>query len=100
MTFEEACAADDEKPYAEQESMKFKRVEGKRSQRHDLHAFMLLDELVPSTGDMVVSAEHDQIWLGVDPDELDRAATPEQMVELIRCGVWWDADAGCLSMFV
>ena len=45
------------------EFLKFDRVENKRSQRSDLHAFLLLDELFPCDSDIVNHAEHDQIWL-------------------------------------
>ena len=35
------------------EYAEFERVENKRSQRRDLHAFLLLDEIVPGDTDMV-----------------------------------------------
>lgn len=94
----------------EDEFLKFDRVASKRSKRPDLHAFLLLDEIVPpepTTGrperkdesyDMVSSAEHDEIWLVTDTDQLAEKATEEQIVELIRCGVRF-SDGG-LAMFV
>ncbi len=84
----------------EGEFLEFDRVENKTSQRHDLHAFMLLDRLVPGKGDIVSAAEHDEIWLGVSPEELAKVATEDQIIELIRCGVRHDGDTDSLAMFV
>jgi hypothetical protein len=82
----------------ESEFLNFEAVETKRSNRSDIHAFLLLDEMFPGTTDMVCAAEHDQIWLDVDIDQLNEIATPEQMMEIYRCGVF--EDRGSLSMFV
>ena len=80
------------------EFLKFDRVENKLSNRPDLHAFLLLDKLVPGTNDIVSNAQHDEIWLGVDLEDLAKVITPEQVVELIRCGVRVSDDS--LAMFV
>lgn len=82
------------------EFLKFDRIQNKRSKRPDLHAFLLLDELVPGDRDMVSCAEHDQIWLHVQPEQLAAVATPELVVELIRCGVRYDSGGEGLAMFV
>jgi len=82
------------------EFLKFDRVQNKMANRPDIHAFMLLDKLVPGTSDMVSAAEHDEIWLTVSPEELEKAATEEQIVELIRCGVRLDSSTDSLAMFV
>lgn len=82
------------------EFLKFDRVQNKRSQRPDLHAFLLLDELVPGKSDMVACAEHDEIWLDASAEELATVATGEQVVELVRCGVRYDDGAGSLALFV
>ena len=84
----------------EPESHKFENVENKRSQRPDLHAFLLLDELWPGNRDIVSSAEHDEIYLGVTPDALAEVATPEIVRELRRCGVRYDRGTDSLMMFV
>ena len=81
------------------EYLKFHRVENKLSCRHDLHAFILLDKLVPGDSDIVSCAEHDQIWLDVTPQELEGVATEEQVIELIRCGVRCESGYESLSMF-
>lgn len=82
------------------ELLEFRRVQNKTSKRADLHAFNLLDKLVPGTGDIVSAAEHDEIWLSVDPMELAASATEEQIIELIRCGVRYDKSTDSLAMFV
>lgn len=81
------------------EFLKFERVKEKLNQRPDLHAFLLLDSLVPSPNrDMVSGAEHDEIYLDVDPEDLMAVATEEQLIDLHRCGVRCDEDYG-LCMF-
>ena len=71
-------------------------------QRKDLYAFNLLNQLVPPTSmaAMVACAEHDEIWLDVDPEELARVITVEQITELRMCGVRYDTSNGSLAMFV
>lgn len=66
--------------------------------RRDLRAFLLLDKLVPDKMDMVCSAEHDEIWLQVTPEDLEGKATEAEVIELIRCGI--RCDEGMLCMFV
>ena len=82
------------------EYLDFDRVENKRSKRPDLHAFLLLDEISPSTRDIVSCAEHDEIWLDVDLEQLSKRATEAQVLELVRCGVRYDDDVDSLAMFV
>lgn len=84
----------------EDEYRKFDRVKNKRSKRADLHAFMLLDELFPNTklGKIVTGARHDEIWLGVELEDIDKL-TDDQIIELSRCGVMYDDECDCLSMF-
>lgn len=78
---------------------KFERVEAPRSRRPDLHAFLLLDSLVPKGTDIVVAAGHDEIWLGVELEALvDAGIRVDQVIELQRCGV--RLSEGGLAMFV
>lgn len=83
-----------------EEFLKFSRVKNKLSNRPDLHAFLLLDKLIPGDGDMVGSAEHDEILLSINGEELVQKATEEQIVDLIRCGVRWCSEYDTLAMFV
>lgn len=78
---------------------KFELVENKRSSRPDLHAFLVLDEIFPSSGrDIVAAASHDVIYLEPDGDDLVRLNDSE-ILELVRCGVMYDSESDCLSMF-
>lgn len=74
----------------------FDLIENKRSRRKDLHAFLLLDELFPSNKKMVAAAEHDEIYLDIDPERLAKVATPDQIKELVRCGVRYGEDGLCM----
>jgi hypothetical protein len=82
----------------DEEFIRFERVEHKLSNRPDIHAFLLLDQLCPGTRDMVSAAEHDEIYLDVDVKELLERATDEQLIDLHRCGV--RAGDNGLAMFV
>lgn len=82
------------------EFLEFDRIAAKRSLCPDLHAFMLLDELLPGRSDMVCHAEHDEIWLKPNLRDLAKVATEGQLVDLIRCGVRIDVDGDGLCMFV
>lgn len=75
---------------------KFELIEKKRSTRPDLHAFLLLDELVPGTIDMISAAEHDEFFLDVTPESLAAVVTPDQVIELRRCGVRYSDDSLCM----
>ena len=88
--------------YEESEFLKFERIEKDKMlhERKDIGAFMLLHKLAPGTGDIVVSAEHDEIWLDVDIEKLESSATEEDILYLIRCGVMYDTETDSLSMFV
>ena len=85
-----------EKEVEGEDCLHFKDVENKKSTRKDLHAFLLLEEIAPGevgdygAPDIVAAAEHDVIWMGVDIEKLAQAITPEQIIELKRCGVLVD----------
>ena len=70
--------------------------------RQDLKAFNLIAQLLPDAegGDIVSCAEHDVIWLNVEPEDLNEVITDEQIQTLIQCGVMYDDDVDSLSMFV
>lgn len=79
------------------EYLKFAKVQNKRSNRADLHAFMLLDSLVSGKEDIVSSSHHDYFWLSINIHDLAQVITEEQVIELIRCGVRFDGE--CFKMF-
>jgi hypothetical protein len=80
------------------EFLKFERVEPKRSRRADLHGFILLDELTPNASDrdILAGAEHDEVYLSIDVDELAAVVTEAQVIELVRCGVRCSRDGLCM----
>ncbi len=79
------------------EYIKFDRVEKKRSNRPDLHAFLLLDELQPRSCDMVCSSHHDEFYLDTElNDEFIEKLTRDTVIELIRCGVRYSEDSFCM----
>lgn len=98
MTLDEFEALYDK--HMEDEFLEFDKVKNKHSNRSDLHAFILLDKLVPGADDILAAAAHDEVWLGVAVEQLVSVITEEQIVELIRCGVLYDSNNECLSMFV
>lgn len=77
----------------------FEKVETKRSRRADLHGFILLDELVPNSTpdrDILACAEHDEVYLSIDPEDLAAVVTEAQVLELVRCGVFLAKDGLCM----
>ena len=81
------------------EYLEFDKVIGSPSKRPDLSAFLLLEHLLPGkTGDIVSNAQHDEIWLDIEAEELAAVATEDQIITLIRCGV--RLNDGDLCMFV
>jgi len=81
---------------------RFERIESKRVNRADLHAFLLLYEITPNPQylgkNIIFGATHDEIWLDVETEDLEEC-TDETLIELIRCGVRIDSDNG-VCMFV
>jgi len=98
MTVNIAAIFQDEK--YNDEYLKFEKVETKFTTRPDLHAFILLDKLIPgSKTDIISAAEHDEIYISTNLDKLAEVITEEQCVDLIRCGVRYSEDHGCFTMF-
>jgi hypothetical protein len=87
--------------YYESSHIKFEHIpaEHRLSQRPDLHVFLLLDQLVPSTHNIVASADHDVIWLQTPIEDLAKVITREQILDLARCGVMYDNGTESLRMF-
>jgi len=83
------------------EYLQFGRVENPLYPRPDIAAFLLLDKLVPASfnREMICGASHDEIYLDTDVEDLAKAATEEDILTLIRCGVRL-IDGDYLAMFV
>ena len=82
------------------EYLKFEKIpEHERlSDRPDLHAFILLNQLAPAPngGDIIGGSEHDEIWLNFNIEKLSEVATEEQIRDLIRAGVRYDDEGLCM----
>jgi hypothetical protein len=79
--------------------LRFESIQNKRSTAADVHAFLLLLELVPGDGDIVSASEHDEFFLSTNCDALAEVATEEHIRELVACGVMHSREYDCLSMF-
>jgi hypothetical protein len=89
----------------EEEYLQFDRiaVEDRLSSRKDVHAFLLLEKILPpsdSDGDILACAEHDQVWLDASGECLAEVISEDQVIALRRCGVSFDRDNEALYMFV
>ncbi len=75
--------------HEEDEFLKFERVTppDRLSNRPDLCGFLWLDKLVPGNCDIISGAEHDEIYLDGDLDQLAEVVTESIIITLIRCGV-------------
>ncbi len=70
------------------EYLKFDMITNKLSNRPDIHAFILLDKIVPGKSCIVSGGSHEMIYLGVSLQDLENnLITKFQILELIRCGV-------------
>lgn len=83
-----------------EEFLKFETITNPRHKRPDLCAFLMLDDLLPGDRDMVSSAEHDEIFLGVDCEKLAEIITEDQIRDLVRCGVRYSEEYDGICMFV
>lgn len=79
----------------------WEKIEERFASRRDLHAFILLDKLLPDPNgrDLISASEHDIYYLAVDPEELAEVATEEQLRDLARCGVRYEEDTESLFLF-
>ncbi len=92
---------------ASDEFLQFERIENPRHPVSDICAFLMLHDLAPKIGrgsgtpvDMVSAAEHDEIYLATDCEELAKVVTPEIVRDLHRCGVRYSSGYDRLCMYV
>ena len=78
--------------------LKFDRITNKKTNRPDLHAFLLLDEIFTEPHGIIQADEHDKIFLDID-EEKSSKLTDDQILEIVRCGVRY-SEYDCLCMFV
>jgi hypothetical protein len=84
----------------ESEYMKFDRIENKLHHRPDICAFLLLDSIVPNSGDMISAAEHDEIFLDTSCDDFAERGTEDDVITLLRCGITYSGEYDCFRMMV
>jgi hypothetical protein len=84
------------------EYIEFDRVQNPLHPCPDVCAFILLNKLVPLQRgqDMVSWSEHDEIGFFVDPTALAKAASEDDILTLVRCGVRYDDGSDSFKMFV
>jgi hypothetical protein len=83
----------------EAEFLKFERIEKPLSPRRDIHAFLLLDQIVPGKRPIISAAEHDEYYLDIECDEFAGKVTDDQIRDLYRCGIRYDPSNDCLCVF-
>lgn len=83
-----------------EDEWEFEKIDQALTGRADIYAFLLLDRLLPGTGNLVDHAEHDEIWLGIDCEALAGVASEDDILSLVRCGVRYDDGEESLKMFV
>lgn len=95
--FEVACEAN----AASESKIYFSRIENKRSKFRDIHAFLLLEELLGEAagGCLISASEHDTYYLSVDLEDIQDKLTQEHVNELVACGVYYDSQQDCLYCF-
>jgi hypothetical protein len=87
--------------FSESDYLNFDKVEFKISKKKDVHAFVLLDRIFPDDAfSMIENTEYDQINLYLDLEKLSKVIMPEQILELVRCGVSCYESDDFLSMNV
>lgn len=80
----------------EDDFLKFKEIAHPMHRRPDVCALLMIDAIQPGKTRLIQCADHEQIWLDGDVSD----ATDEQIQDLRRCGVFYDAQVESLSMFV
>ena len=79
-------------PADTEEFLSFDLVNSKRSERPDLHALLLLNELMPGKKRILGKADFDGLgWvieLDINLNKLAKVINQNQVIELMRCGVF------------
>jgi hypothetical protein len=84
--------------------LEFDKIVNPKHPRPDICAFLILHDLTgdsaSSANNMVSSTNDDAIYLSVELSDLSGKITEDDILALIRCGVWLDKENDCLAMFV
>lgn len=74
------------KHYHEQDKLSFINVSDKLSDNKHLHAFFLLQSLVPSKRNIIAKADYDTVYLDFVAEDLLDMITDVQIEEFAACG--------------
>lgn len=83
------------------ESYEYEHVINKRSSYRDVHVFLLLTEIFPNISNLdslVAAINYEELSFNI-PRELLETLTDSQILELSRCGVFYDSEFGALNMY-
>jgi hypothetical protein len=58
-----------------------------------------LNELFPNNRSIVSAANHDEIWLDISSENIEKL-TDNNILELVRCGVRYGSENDSLCMFI
>lgn len=90
------------KELSDKEYLKFKRIQDPPSRYMDICGFLLLEKLCPPKeigSDIIGWSEHDIAGLNVSVDRLAKAATRDDVIYLLRCGIRYDSGHDGLTIF-
>lgn len=88
------------KNYNEQDKLSFTNISNKLSDNKHLHAFLLLQSLVPSKRDIIAKADYDAVYLDFVAEDILDVITEAQIEELAACGVNYDDTNDFLHIYV
>ena len=80
------------------EYLHFERVYNRITNRPDLEALLMLGKQYDGDVDILGGVNYEEVFLNVDINKVD--LTEGDVIKLLRCGVRYNSDNECLSMFV
>lgn len=84
--------------------LKSENIKNRKHSRPDLCAFLIFDEIQSrieeskSSDNIVTHAEHEIIYLDINPENILSVITESDILDLIRCGVCFNSDESCFTM--
>ena len=78
----------------------FEEIKDPKTKRSDLQAFLILDSISSCQGNIVAGMDTYSIYLNVEVEDLEKNATEEQIIDLIRCGVCYEEKHDCFTIMI
>lgn len=75
---------------------KFDEVKKKLSQRADMHVLIFLDKKFSGKTRMIRCSEHDMYYLNIEPEDLIKNCTKEEIRNLVRAGLVYEDEFLCM----